>query len=486
MDSWAVTKNVSVPSTAPVSPAFVGGLLRTFDLAVIGMVAIAGYFIRVHPDRVDLDYRYVAAVLLAMMICSVFVKWFGAYGGDYVLSKQLRVDRVMMAWISTACVLLALAYTLKISELYSRGWAISWFAVTAGMLVVGRLALRAIIRQWAAQGRFAVRTIIVGAGEQGQRLAQHLTQLQDIRLHVLGFIDDRTTRIPSSATGYDVLGDIDHLIHLVRQNKVDQIIIALPWSAEQRLRELVGKLSMMPVNIRLAPDLAGFEFPDHEISQIGQLPMLCLMDRPISGWSHVSKTIEDRVLASLFLALAAPLFLLIAIAIKLDSRGSVFFKQRRYGFNNTPFEVWKFRSMYADSMPETTAGQLQQTARADARVTRIGRFLRKSSLDELPQLFNVLTGNMSIVGPRPHAMAHRMKGRLFDDIVNGYPARHRVKPGMTGWAQVNGWRGETDTLEKIEKRVEYDLYYIDNWSVRFDLMIILKTIFVVFKDDSAY
>jgi len=213
------------------------------------------------------------------------------------------------------------------------------------------------------------------------------------------------------------------------------------------------------------------------------VPMLTLFDRPISGWSSVFKRIEDQVIALAAIAFMAPLMLVVAAAIKLDSRGPIFFKQRRFGFNDRLIEVWKFRTMRVEC---TDADAAEQTTRRDPRVTRIGRFLRKSSLDELPQLFNVLRGDMSIVGPRPHAVATRAEGRLFQDVVDRYAARHRVRPGITGWAQVNGWRGETDTIDKIRTRVEYDLYYIDNWSVWFDLYIILKTFTAIFRTGNAY
>jgi exopolysaccharide biosynthesis polyprenyl glycosylphosphotransferase len=210
---------------------------------------------------------------------------------------------------------------------------------------------------------------------------------------------------------------------------------------------------------------------------------LHLFDRPISGWSQLTKTAEDRVLATLFLILLLPLFLVLPLVIKLTSPGPVLFKQKRYGFNNQLIEVWKFRTMY-HHLEDAECDE--QTTKDDDRVTSVGRFLRRTSLDELPQLFNVLKGDMSLVGPRPHAAATKAGGRLFFDVVDRYAARHRVKPGITGWAQVNGWRGETRTVEEIEKRVECDIFYIDNWSIWLDIRIIAKTVVVVFRDAKAY
>jgi len=206
---------------------------------------------------------------------------------------------------------------------------------------------------------------------------------------------------------------------------------------------------------------------------LGDIPVMTLFERPISGMDAILKRVEDLVLTSLILALLWPVLLLAAIAIKLDSPGPIFFRQRREGFNNHPFRVWKFRSMHHDF---SQFDGIEQASRHDPRVTRVGRILRKTSIDELPQLFNVLRGQMSLVGPRPHADSTRAGGRLFSDVVTSYAARHKVKPGITGWAQVCGWRGETDTEDKLVKRLEHDLHYIENWSLGFDLYILVRTI----------
>jgi Undecaprenyl-phosphate glucose phosphotransferase len=280
-----------------------------------------------------------------------------------------------------------------------------------------------------------------------------------------------------------VLGTVDHLVDLIRRDMVDQVIVALPWTADLRLRTVVGKLEKTPVSIRLAPDLAAFSFPNRRFTLVGRLPMMQLFERPISGWSFVMKAMEDRLLAG-FLSLALlPLLAMVALAIKIDSPGPVFFRQKRYGFNHNLFDCWKFRTMH-HHMADATAEVL--TRRNDVRITRVGRLLRKTSLDELPQLINVLKGDMSLVGPRPHATSAKAAGRLYEEAVDAYAGRHRVKPGITGWAQVNGWRGETDTLEKIERRVEYDLFYIEHWSLFFDLKILLRTALVVIGDREAY
>jgi len=245
----------------------------------------------------------------------------------------------------------------------------------------------------------------------------------------------------------------------------------------------VQRLKSLPVDIRLCPGPISFHLERAAVSHLAHLPLLNVLDRPLAGWQFVIKQIEDRVLAALILLLISPVLATIALLIKIDSPGPVLFRQQRYGFNNHLIEVLKFRTMRHD-MRDETAEVL--TRRNDPRITRIGAILRKYSLDELPQFFNVLRGEMSIVGPRPHAISAKAAGTLYDDAVRDYAARHRVKPGITGWAQVNGWRGETETLDQIRQRVAHDLVYIENWSLGLDLKIILMTLVGGFTGKNAF
>ena len=241
---------------------------------------------------------------------------------------------------------------------------------------------------------------------------------------------------------------------------------------------------MLPVDIRLSAHTNQLRFRPRSYSYIGSVPVLDVFDRPIADWDVVMKSLFDRVIGALALIALSPVMLLTALAIQLDSRGPVLFRQKRYGFNNELIEVFKFRSMYVEQSDATAA---KLVTKGDPRVTRVGRFIRKTSLDELPQLFNVVfKGNLSLVGPRPHAVHAKAVDRLYDEAVDGYFARHRVKPGITGWAQIKGWRGETDTPEKIQKRVEHDLAYIENWSIFFDLYILAITPFALTQTENAY
>jgi Undecaprenyl-phosphate glucose phosphotransferase len=243
------------------------------------------------------------------------------------------------------------------------------------------------------------------------------------------------------------------------------------WSRCPYLQDLIKKLKVLPNDVKLCPEYVGSTMPVRGVLPVAGIPMLSVLERPLSGWSLVLKNLEDRLVGAVLVALLSPLIGIIALAIKLDSPGPVFFRQRRYGFNNNAIVVWKFRTMLHRPDDESV---VPQATRNDPRVTRVGRFLRRSSLDELPQVFNVLRGEMSLVGPRPHAVAHNEQ---YAKIIDDYLSRHRVKPGITGWAQVNGLRGETDTPEKMRLRVQHDLYYIDNWSFWFDLKILALTPF---------
>jgi len=245
----------------------------------------------------------------------------------------------------------------------------------------------------------------------------------------------------------------------------------------------VNKLWVLPVDIRLSAQGQRLHYRPRAYSYIGNLALLDLFDRPLGDWGPLIKSVEDKIIASLALVLLSPVLAAVALAVKLDSKGPVFFRQKRYGFNNELIEVFKFRSMYHN---QADADARRLVTKGDPRVTRVGAFIRKTSLDELPQLINVLRGELSLVGPRPHATKASAAGSLYENVVDSYFARHKVKPGITGWAQINGWRGETDTAEKIERRVEHDLYYIDNWSLSFDLYILARTPFALLKGENAY
>jgi Undecaprenyl-phosphate glucose phosphotransferase len=393
--------------------------------------------------------------------------------------------RLASAWSVVFLIAMALTFFAKADAHFSRAWLGGFYVIGLAALIASRRILFLIVRQWTREGRLTRRTAIVGGGTPGEALIENLRRQKDSDVQVIGFFDDRgDSRSAAECAGQPKLGSVDDLVEFGRRTRVDLVIFSLPISAEGRILQMLKKLWVLPVDIRLAAHTNKLQFRPRSYSFVGEVPVIDVFDRPIADWDVVMKWLFDKVVGGAMLLAALPLMALVAIAIKLDSRGPVLFKQKRYGFNNDLIEVYKFRSMYTDKT-DATASQL--VTKGDARVTRVGRFIRKASLDELPQLFNVVfKGNLSLVGPRPHAVNAKAETRLYDEAVDGYFARHRVKPGITGWAQINGWRGETDTQEKIQQRVEHDLYYIENWSVLLDLYIVLRTPIALLKTENAY
>ncbi|MDX1400860.1 MAG: undecaprenyl-phosphate glucose phosphotransferase [Kiloniellales bacterium] len=435
--------------------------------------------------------QYAVAIVIAVVLASSFWRRLGVYEQTALLTLTQLSIRIALGWGLTFAILLSIAFALKISANFSRVWLTSWFFIVPPVLIAAHAWVRSYIAKERRKGRFATPTAIVGDGPQALRLAQHLIAMKDLSVDLIGYVptahhgneEKSGDSGRMSECGLDELGTLEELVGLIRRGEIAEVFVALPWAEESAISRTIAALAQTPVIIRLAPDLVAYGFSDRRVLPVAGLPMLQLFDRPISGWDAALKAAEDKVLAAFFLLITSPLLLVIAIAIKIDSPGPVFFKQKRYGFNQNLIEVWKFRSMRTDQGDD---GGAIQAKRQDPRVTRVGAFIRRTSLDELPQFFNVLGGSMSIVGPRPHPLATRAGGRLFEDVVENYAARHRVKPGITGWAQVNGWRGETDTEEKLARRIECDLYYIDNWSIWLDLWIILKTALIILRDRNAY
>lgn len=454
-------------------------LLRLAEIATVALVAIIiASFILENPSP-EIARAYFNAIFIGAVFYAGLADMTGVYDVDIRFSMRRAWGRLLTAWTATAMFMLTMGFLFKISDTYSRAWAILWFLAGGLALCLVRAAGTLWLRRLKRRGVFNQRVAIFGAGPQGHRLASYIRGNEKLTIDLLGFFDDRSTERLADDDSQPLLnGNLEGLLKAIRLGLVDQVIVALPWSAEARLQEVVARLAIMPIRIRLAPDLASFAFAQRPVVMLGDLPVMTLFERPISGLDQVLKKIEDVTLGVIVTVLFAPLLLFIAIAVKLDSNGPVFFRQPREGFNNRKFHIWKFRSMH-QNMAEVEG--INQAQRGDPRVTRIGRFLRRSSLDELPQLFNVISGEMSLVGPRPHAASTRAGDRLFGDVVATYAARHKVKPGMTGWAQVCGWRGETDTEEKLVKRLEHDLHYIENWSVLFDLYILIRTLPALFS-----
>ncbi len=407
----------------------------------------------------------------------------GQYDFERLRSAPSQLPRLFAIWSAAITLLIVVAFLAKSSATYSRGWLLLWwgagfFSVATVHVVAGRA-----LASWQRTGRLRRTVAIYGTGEQAARILNALEQRANEDVEIVGIFDDREGRRPNHLAGHPVIGNLESLIEYAQQNSVEQIIIAVPLSADERIASLVNRLRPLPADIELSLDIVGRDLIHWGVVDLSGIPLLRMVNRPLRDWHGILKAAEDRVLGAAILLTIAPLIIIIGVLIRLDSPGPILFRQKRFGFNNQPITVYKFRTMRSDLADESGA---KQTIRNDPRVTRVGRILRRSSLDELPQFINVLQGRLSIVGPRPHALTMHAADKPYHEAVSEYAIRHRVKPGITGWAQVNGLRGETDTIEKATKRVTYDLYYIENWSLLFDLKIILLTIHHGFRDPNAY
>jgi Undecaprenyl-phosphate glucose phosphotransferase len=428
---------------------------------------------------VSLVGRFTVLVLVLALVGG----WIGgAYAHSVLFRRREQVRAVLRAAGTGLAVIALVVALLGDPREFSPLWVGGTSLLVLGGLVVGRIAIARVMAGGTGR-RFAQRAVVVGSGLSGGRLLQLLRQLDERSIRVIGIIDDHGEIADGLIEGVPVIGPVAHLPLLVRRGAVDEVVLALPWSEERRILELVDLLSDYPVRVRLAPDLITYHFPHGAQLDLHGYPTLHVAELPISGWRSVIKRTEDVIVGAVALVLCALPMAAIALAIRLDSPGPVLFRQQRTGFNDRAFEMLKFRTMH-HHMAEYSIRR--QTTRNDPRVTRVGAFLRRTSLDELPQIFNVLRGEMSIVGPRPHAPGTCAGSRPFEQIMNRYTARHRVKPGLTGLAQVRGYRGETRTEDKLIRRVESDLEYIDSWSLWLDLVIMLRTLIIVLRMQNAY
>ena len=467
-----------------VAPRVLATVVRLVEGLFVAVVATANLIRFPGIESLNQHWVYAAMIALAAVGFPLLLQIAGAYRLSTLLRPTNWLPTVVATWSLLFAGLLVFTFLAKVGGDVSRNWLISWTVSGLAFAAAYRFLLTHIVRRLNRNGQFNRRAVLVGGGPSADHVISTLNASQDTGMTVLGVFDDRSEeRAPLTVDNLHKLGTVDDLIDFVRSTRIDTLILTLPVTAENRLLQILGRLWVLPVDIRLSAQEQRLRFRPRAYSHIGNLPLLDIFDRPLGDWGPFLKTIEDRVIASVALLLLAPVFLAVAIAVRFESKGPVIFKQKRYGFNNELIEVYKFRSMYVD---QTDASASKLVTKGDPRVTRVGRFIRKTSLDELPQLLNVLKGELSLVGPRPHATMASAAGSLYENVVVGYFARHKVKPGMTGWAQINGWRGETDTAEKIERRVEHDLYYIENWSLTFDLYILARTPLSLLNTRSAY
>ena len=466
-----------------MSPIMVSGVLRLVEFALLFLSGVAVYCLYV-GFFTYLAWQYPLAIAAASFLAVVLLDVTDCYQISALMRPLANFGRILLVWAGTFALMALTAFLLKMSEDYSRLLFGIWFIVGFVLIFGLRLVMSKLIRRWARDGRMERRAVIVGGGKAAELLIRSVEQQPYNDIRICGIFDDRDDRrSPPLVAGYPKLGTISELIEFARIARIDMLIVSLPITAELRVLQLLKKLWVLPVDIRLSAHSNALQFRPRAYSYIGSVPMLDIFDKPINGWDSVAKRAFDIVFSIFGIVVFSPIMLATAIAIKLDSKGPVLFRQKRHGFNNEVIEVYKFRSMYADQSDPTAR---KTVTRNDPRVTRVGRFIRKTSIDELPQFFNSLLGSLSLIGPRPHAVAAQSHNLLYNEVVDGYFARHKVKPGVTGWAQINGWRGEMDTDEKIRMRTEYDLYYIENWSLLFDLKILFMTPVKLLDTENAY
>ena len=463
----------------PKKEANIGAFFRITDILCIIAGGAIAHAIRF--DELILPNKYffftVALIFLTVNVFSALSVYKGWRG------KSLFTELALLtaSWLAVILTISTLTFITKTGAEYSREWAAWTFGITYFIFVSYRIVSRYIIRHLQKSGYNQKQVIIIGAGHLGQRASLSMQQQSWAGLIPIAFFDD--ARHGMTYNGIQVEGSTKDVIAFIenkrKTNPVDQVWIALPLRAQQVIEDLERSLQDTATKVYFIPDLFGFNLASYTVDEMVGLPVMNMSAPPISSWSATLKRTEDLIVSTIALLLLSPLFLTTAILIKKDSPGPVFFKQRRYGLDGREILVWKFRSMTTTDNGEN----VKQAGRNDARVTKIGAFLRKSSIDELPQLINVLLGSMSLVGPRPHAVAHN---EFYRTKVQGYMSRHQMRPGITGWAQVNGSRGETAEVKDMQERIRYDLEYIKNWSIPLDIRIILMTFKTVLNTKDTY
>ena len=484
--------DVGRTETAPVRRLNVehpaGGFIRPYHQQLLVLGRAIDLFWVIASLRVSMiiagwswDLRHTLLAAVAAIIFYLSAEAVHMY--DDRRSQALRYDmrNLATAWGTTTVAILFLGYALKVSDLYSRAAVMIWYLLTPMVLVTWRVVVRSSLTKVRTLGYNIRRVAIVGASEQGMQVARAVEGAPWMGLKLIGIFDDRAPalgRIPTDLPT-PLLGKTDDLLREAVRGRVDMVYVTLPINNTERIGRLLNALSDTTTSVYFVPDMFLFSMFNGRWVRIGELPAVSVFETPFYGIGGWIKRTEDIVLASLILLVMAIPMLAIAIAIRLTSPGPALFRQRRYGLDGREFAMWKFRTMTLCQ----DEGDIPQATRDDPRVTRVGAFLRRTSLDELPQLFNVLAGTMSVVGPRPHATAHN---EYYRRLVRHYMVRHKVRPGISGWAQASGWRGETDTIEKMEARVEHDLWYIRNWSVLLDMKIILMTLRHGWRDHNAY
>ncbi|MFV1983335.1 MAG: undecaprenyl-phosphate glucose phosphotransferase [Thiohalomonadales bacterium] len=426
-----------------------------------------------------IEAHYKAMAVTIFLISLIILKETSLFESSPGTDMRAEGSNLLIYWAIMIIALVIIGDITDTFTLFNPNILFTWALLTPLLIFIANVIFRFLLLLSLKSKENQRKVVIVGANEESVKLVHNIINNIAYGLKVIGYFDDRLENRTTQAMPTNYLGTMDGLPEYVKKNGIDLIYITLPISNQQRVLDLLDKLHDTTASIYYTPDIFVYELIQSRIDNIGGMPLIALCETPFSGLSAILKSLSDIIMSSVILVLISPIMILIALAVKLSSPGPVLFYQKRYGLDGDEFIIYKFRSMTVSE----DGDNIKQATRNDARVTKLGAFLRKSSLDELPQFINVLQGRMSIVGPRPHAVAHN---EMYRSLIKGYMMRHKVKPGITGWAQVNGFRGETEKVEKMQKRVEYDLDYLRNWSLGLDVIIILNTFKAVFKTKDTY
>ncbi len=440
-------------------------LIDPFALAIA--LWVVGYL---HEGKLSLAYLVVSIIVFSL-----------TYPGLSRLNMPMgkMVWDILIGWLVVGGLIILLGYASGYIDYFDKHAVQMWVWLAPVSVLSAHLLFRLVLPTCIRLQGGLKNGVIAGVNEQGLALAHRIKKDPYTPINVVGFFDDRDGDRVEGVDQFALLGKLNQLPAYVRENGIQMIYLSLPMAAQPRILQLLDELRDTTASIYFVPDIFITDIIQGRMENVQGMPVVSVCETPFTGMNGLLKRISDLIFSSFILVLISPILLGIAIAVKRSSPGPIIFKQRRYGQDGEEIQVYKFRSMTVTE----DGGTVTQATRSDPRITPLGAFLRKTSLDELPQFVNVLQGRMSIVGPRPHAVAHN---ELYRKLVTGYMIRHKVKPGITGWAQVNGYRGETDTLHKMKMRIEYDLDYLRNWSLRLDTYIILRTVGVVFNDRNAY
>jgi len=453
--------------------------VRIADVLGIAVAGYLAYLVKFDEAHHIEQFSLTVAIATGAGLALVMLPRFGSYRGWRGNNVFFDFHRLILGWVMTVLLCIAMAFVTKTSALISREWTILWTLMAPPVMALMRAALNLALANIQDRGWQRTQVLVVGASELGRGIARRLTAANWTGYSIEGFFDDDPALHGLDVDGIPVCGGYTDVAAYIDQRpnvQIDEVWLAMPLEASDQIRKVIHSLGHTPVTIRYVPDIFEFRLINHDVSQIEGIPVIDLNVTPIVGFNRVIKAIEDWMLAGIILLLISPIMAALAVGVRLSSSGPIFYRQERVSWGGKPFYMLKFRSMPVDV--EQESGPVWAKAE-EQRATRFGAFLRRTSLDELPQFINVLRGEMSIVGPRPERpmFVDRFKGEIPD-----YMQKHLVKGGITGWAQINGWRGDTD----LEKRIEYDLFYIENWSLLLDLKIIFLTVFKVLRDRNAY